>query len=172
MPAILLSGIGVLTEFVPKLAFAAARTVPVFPGDHAMPTNPLDPGSIDFELTDFDDARHALNELPPGVEEAQHLRPGYWEGRRRTPVATDRALAGPTIDWVIGLPSHLRPAQLCEHFPRIANLMASVWHDQRRCDAVFASLLTDTRGSRHGFPATIEHEVHRLSAFRAGALRR
>ena len=133
-----------------------------------MPTQLPDPGSIDFELTDFDTARHALDELPAGVEEVQHLRPGYWESRRRTPVASDRALTGETIDWVISLPPQLRPTHLCETFPRIANLMASVWADQRRCDALFASLLTDTRGSRHGFPASVEQEVQRLSAFHAG----
>ena len=32
------------------------------------PPKPLpDPGSIDFEETDFDSARQALDELPPGV---------------------------------------------------------------------------------------------------------
>ena len=30
------------------------------------------PGSIDFELTDFDDARQAMDELPAGVAEVQH----------------------------------------------------------------------------------------------------
>ena len=40
------------------------------------PKPPGFPDSIDFELTDFADARHALDEVPPGVIEVQQLKPG------------------------------------------------------------------------------------------------
>ena len=73
------------------------------------PKPPRPIGTIDFELTDFEDARHVLDDLPPGVAEAKHLLPGYWEQQRRKSVPTDRALTGAAMDWVIRLPPALRP---------------------------------------------------------------
>jgi len=69
---------------------------------HPTERNDLDP--IEFELTDLDTARQALDDLPPGVAEVRRLSPGYWEQRRRPPAPTDRALAGPTLDWIARLP--------------------------------------------------------------------
>ena len=98
--------------------------------NHPPPKPPAPPpGSIDFELTDFEDARHVLDDLPPGVIESKHLQPGFWEEQRRKPVATDRALTGLAMDWVIGLPAALRPHAMCEHFPRVANAIAVAWAD-------------------------------------------
>ena len=97
------------------------------------PPNPASPpGSIDFEETDFDSARQALDELPPGLAEVKQLQAGFWEQQRRKPTATDRALTGPTIDWVIGLPPALRPHATCEQFPRVVNAIAEAWADSTR----------------------------------------
>ncbi len=49
------------------------------------PKPALPPGSIEFEATDFDSARQALDELPAGVIQVKHLQPGYWESLRRLP---------------------------------------------------------------------------------------
>lgn len=54
--------------------------------------------SIDFQLTNFEDARQSLDQLPEGLAEAQRLVPGYCVSQRRTPLPTDRALTGRTMD--------------------------------------------------------------------------
>lgn len=120
--------------------------------------------SIDFELTDFDDARHVLDDLPPGVAEAKHLQPGYWEEQRRKPVATDRALTGAAMDWVIGLPAALRPHGTCEHFPRVVNAIAAAWPDPAYSRQVLDHMINDYRGGRRGFPAAVRQELAALLA--------
>jgi hypothetical protein len=75
------------------------------------------PGSIEFELTDLENARLALEELPEGVDKVPTLAANYWEQRRRKPLPTDRALQGATIDWMLKLPVSLRPRELCDRFP-------------------------------------------------------
>lgn len=127
------------------------------------------PGSIEFELTDVSDARHALDDLPPGVREREQLEPGFWERRRRKLEATDRALAGTTIDWLIKLPADVRPKALCEQFPRVANVIAQAWHDGPQGDAVLRRLIIDDRGGRRGFPPEVETELRRLAQHRAAA---
>jgi hypothetical protein len=124
------------------------------------------PGSIDFQLTDFDEARHALDLPPPGVIEAQQLRPDYWTTRRRSAVPTDRALTGHTMDWVIRMPREVRPVQLCERFPRVANACALAWTDPQQCENLMKSLLADQRGHRQGFPSEVKAELERLEKYR------
>jgi hypothetical protein len=122
------------------------------------------PGSIDFELTDFEDARHVLDDLPPGVIESKHLQPGFWEEQRRKPVATDRALTGLAMDWVIGLPAALRPHAMCEQFPRVANAIAVAWADTAYSVQVLDHMINDYRGGRRGFPAAVQQELAALMA--------
>jgi hypothetical protein len=123
------------------------------------------PDSIDFELTDFEDARHALEELPPGIESVKNLRPGYWEQQRRKPLATDRALTGGSMEWVISLPPTLRPHTLCEQFPRIVNLVAECWPDVSRSSAILDQLVNDRRGNRRGFPPAVQTELAALQNY-------
>jgi len=123
------------------------------------------PGSIDFEITDFDEARHVLDELPPGLAEAKQLLSGSWEGQRRKPVATDRALAGQAMDWVIGLPPALRPHATCEQFPRVINAIASSWTDTAYSLQVVDHMINDYRGGRRGFPEAVERELAALHAY-------
>lgn len=131
---------------------------------HRGPQDPAsgDPGSIDFEPTDLSTARAALDELPAGVGRAPTLEPGYWEQRRRKAQATDRALSGGTIDWVLSLPPSLRPRELCERFPRVANALAEAWRDPPRRAALLDDLLLDRRGGRQGFPPEIRREIEQL----------
>ena len=124
------------------------------------------PGSIEFELTDLSDARHALDDLPPGVREREQLEPGFWEQRRRKPAPTDRALTGAAIDWLIKLPADVRPRALSEQFPRVANVLAQAWYDGAQGDALLRRLLVDDRGGRRGFPAEVEAELRRLAQLR------
>lgn len=119
-------------------------------------------GAIDFELTDFDDARQALDDLPAGVAEVQHMRPGYWEQQRRKAAPTDRALTGVAMDWVVGLPPALRPHATCEHFPRVANAIAGSWPDVAYSLRVLEHMINDYRGGRRGFPAAVQRELAAL----------
>jgi len=121
-------------------------------------------GAIDFEVTDFDDARRALNELPAGVVQVKTMRPGYWTDQRRQPVATDRALTGAAMDWVISLPPALRPHACCEQFPRVINVVAAAWDDPANSLQVLDHMINDYRGGRRGFPETVTLELAALLA--------
>ncbi len=127
---------------------------------------PRPPGSIDFELTDFDEARHVLDELPPGVAQVKYMHQGFWEQQRRKTVPTDRALSGSAMDWVIGLPPALRPHATCEQFPRVANAIASAWADAGYSLQVLDHMIHDYRGGRRGFPAPVKSELAALLAHR------
>lgn len=120
--------------------------------------------AIDFEPTDFDDARRALDELPAGLAEMQRLRSGGWEGKRRKPLPTDRALTGAAMDWVISLPPSIRPHSTCEQFPRVVNAIASSWHDPPFSLQVIDHMINDYRGGRRGFPALVQAELTALRA--------
>ena len=128
----------------------------------ATSTNTPDDGGFDFELTDFDSARQALDELPPGIAEVKRLQPGYWEQRRRTVEPTDRALAGMTREGMAQLPPTGRPSRLAERFPRVANQLAQNWMSGMKCAATFDDLLVDHRGGRNGFPYDVEVELKGL----------
>jgi len=130
---------------------------------------PLDPDpapldALEFEFTDLLQARQALDELPPGVMTAQTLAPDYWPSHRRRPTATDRALTGAAIDWLLGLPAQLRPTTTCERFPRVANAMAACWTRPEEREALLAQLLHDKRRQRSGFPAAVQAEIRALQA--------
>ena len=136
---------------------------------HVPPT--VSPGSIDFEITDFGEARRALDGLPAGIAEVLHLQPGFWEQQRRRPAPTDRALTGAALDWVMGLQAQLRPHVTCEHFPRVINAIAESWTDVAYCLGVLEHLISDYRGGRRGFPAAVQQELialHEHQAARSG----
>jgi len=120
--------------------------------------------ALEFELTDLSDAKHALDELPPGVMSVQTLAPGYWTERRRKAIVTDRALTGVAIDWLLALPAQLRPTATCEQFPRIVNAIAASWQRPQDRDALLDSLLSDQRGHRAGFPLQVRTEIESLRA--------
>jgi hypothetical protein len=113
---------------------------------------------IDFELTDLDDARLALEELPEGVGKFPALAAGYWEARRRRPLPSDRALQGSTIEWLLALPQSLQPRLLCDRYPRAANALAAAWASKDRA-AALDNLLVDRRGNRRGFPPEVRSEL-------------
>jgi hypothetical protein len=75
-------------------------------------------------------------------------------------------MTGTTLDWVISLPMHIRPRQLCDRYPRIANSLASVWPDREACLAMLKSLLDDGRARRRGFPVILRNEIQSLADHR------
>ncbi|HEX2010079.1 MAG TPA: hypothetical protein VJN44_04000 [Roseateles sp.] len=125
-------------------------------------SNRPSPDTFDFELVDLNDARGSLDTLPPGIEQMAHVRAGGWEGRRRKPLPTDRALTGQAIDWLLALPPDLRPTELSDRYPRLVNRIAENWSDLLESMALLNDLLCDRRGQRMGFAAPIQEELLRL----------
>jgi hypothetical protein len=117
---------------------------------------------IDFEVTDLDAARRALEEPPAGVLEVQRLARGYWDARRRPGRPTDRAIASGTIEWLVKLPSALQPLTLAEKYPRVANTIAAIWSARSQAIELLDGLLQDRRGGRIGFPYDVEVELRAL----------
>jgi hypothetical protein len=69
------------------------------------------------------------------------------------------SLQSDTIRWLASLPTDVRPTALPIQFVRIANALARVWGDQRRCLEYFDDLLIDRRGGRQGFPFDVALEI-------------
>jgi hypothetical protein len=77
---------------------------------------------------------------------------------RRRPQPPE-SLQGDTIRWLAGLPPDVRPSALPIQYVRIANALARVWSDHRRCLEYFDDLLIDRRGGRQGFPFDVALEI-------------
>ena len=132
----------------------------------------LDLGALEFELTDFNEARLALEEPPAGLRAASDLRPGRWESKRRPKLATDKALVGRTLDWIVALPEAARPKKLADGNPRIANALAECWDDAARANAYIDDLLTDRRGGRRGLPPEVKEELQLLQQLLLTSIKR
>ena len=118
---------------------------------------------FEFELTDIAEARRILDaESISQFDVAGIERPAHWKRLRRPSLATDRALTGQAIDWLLALPPSLRPQLLGRQFPRIVNALAEVWHEPEHCQAAFDRLLCDARKGRKGFPAAVHDELEAL----------
>ena len=122
-------------------------------------TQPQPDDALPFEETDFAAARRALDEPPAGLEVARQLRSFNWEGRRRPAEATDHAILGRTVDWILNLDPDARPTHLADSIPRIANALAERWSDPEAAGAYVTDLLVDRRGGRRGFPMQIKREL-------------
>ena len=131
---------------------------PPAPPPSPSPVSPED--ALEFELTDFEDARRVLDsESMSQFDVATNVPPSHWQRLRRRSLPTDRALTGRAIDWLLSLPPTLRPQQLSRQFPRIANALAEVWHEPVQCHAALDKLLGDGRKGRKGFPAAVRDEL-------------
>jgi hypothetical protein len=72
--------------------------------------------------------------------------------------------------WVKALPAAVRPLELSNRFPRIANRLALCWNYVDLVESVFNELLVDHRGGREGFPTQVANELLRLHAFHEARL--
>lgn len=126
---------------------------------------PLD--AIDFEPTDFEDARAALDEPPPGVKALKRLDPSEWLKRRRPAEVRDRLLTPAASHWLEQLPPDVRPAELPRAYPRVVNNLAEVWNNPSACQALLVDLMVDQRGGRRGFPAAVAVEIAALRDHRS-----
>lgn len=124
------------------------------------PASTLQDEGLEFELTDFGDARRVLDdESISQFHGATVDSPEHWKRHRRVKLPTDRALSGQAIDWLLSLPSSLRPQNLSSQFPRVANALAEAWHEPQECQAALDKLLCDGRKGRKGFPFVVRDEL-------------
>ena len=90
-----------------------------------------------------------------------------WSRTRAPLVDDDRVMLSHTHGWLRGIPNGMHPKQLCRHYPRIANRIASHWSDAQATDRLLMDLMVDRRGNRMGFPPRIRQEIERLYGLHA-----
>jgi hypothetical protein len=95
------------------------------------------------------------------TRERESVPSSEWLAKRKAqPCET---LLATTARWYASLPADVRPEMMCAMFPRILNCLAAGWHDRDTTRRYFDDLLTDRRGGRKGFPASVLDELHRLT---------
>jgi hypothetical protein len=67
--------------------------------------------------------------------------------------------------WLASLDESVRPRELVARFPRIVNRIAKLWKAPLQMDRCFEELLTDTRGTRQGFPLGVLTELSSLKDY-------
>ncbi len=67
-----------------------------------------------------------------------------------------------TRAWLDSIPAAVRPNQLAQRFPRVANQLAACWTSRAEWAQELDGLLSDKRGGRRGFPAEIVTELQKL----------
>ena len=67
--------------------------------------------------------------------------------------------------WFKALPSDRAPRALLRSYPRIVNLIAAQWNEDRGPQYLLEDLLTDRRGGRKGFPAPARDDLLRLREY-------
>jgi hypothetical protein len=92
---------------------------------------------------------------------------GDWSHSRAPVADDDRVMQSHTHAWLRSIPNGIHPKQLCRHYPRIANRIASRWLDVQATDRVLMDLMVDRRGNRMGFPPRIRQEIERLYGLHA-----
>jgi hypothetical protein len=112
--------------------------------------------SLEFEKVSVDDARKALD----GPSKADD-KPAT-SVRRSTDA--NPVLLDATVAWMAELPYAVRPSELAQRYPRIANSIAELWRRVARCEEYLDSLLVDQRGDRKGFPPAVAQELTALRA--------
>jgi hypothetical protein len=88
-----------------------------------------------------------------------------WSRRRLPTSALENTLHRATAAWLGRLPTPLRPQQLAQAYPRIANRLARLWDSPQPCLAYFEELRIDWRIGRQGFSSGIAHELSELGAY-------
>ena len=126
----------------------------------APPASTWQDKGLEFEITDFGDARRVLDdESLAQFEVAPRSSAEQWKRVRRPTLPTDRALSGQGIDWLLRLPPGVRPELLVSRFPRIVNGLAEVWNEPSECLAALDKLLGGDRKGREGFPPQVRAEL-------------
>jgi len=103
-----------------------------------------------------------VHRLWSGLFARAQARPLDWSQTRAPMTDDDRVMQSPTHAWLRSIPNGVHPKQLCRHYPRIANRIATRWHDVQAVDRLLLDLMVDRRGNRMGFPPRIRQEIDRL----------
>ena len=115
---------------------------------------------LDYQVVEIEDARRTLDtESLTQFDMAAVAGDDDWVSKRRPRVATDRALTGKALDWLMALPPTLRPEELGLAFPRIVNALSQVWDDPEQFQVALEGLLFDGREGRQGFPPAVHAEL-------------
>jgi hypothetical protein len=80
----------------------------------------------------------------------------------RDPARQDQALKPHAIEWAERLPAGIRPNELMQRYPRVANRLALCWNDPALTNRLLEDLLVDRRGGRQGFPPPVRSELIRI----------
>lgn len=119
-------------------------------------------GIIEFEQIApealIEKARAAVDDAMDG----DPLSINYGRRKDHKPAASERMLAGSTIDWLVAFPPDARPKALCERYPHVANRLALNWQDKASSAQSLQTLIGDARWGSAGFPAQVQGELQRL----------
>ena len=119
-------------------------------------------GIIEFEQIApealIEKARAAVDDAMDG----DPLSINYSRRKDHKPAASERMLAGSTIDWLVAFPPDARPKALCERYPHVANRLALNWQDKASSAQSLQTLIGDARWGSAGFPAQVQGELQRL----------
>ena len=117
---------------------------------------------LEFEITSFDQAREALEELPPGMKARSRSDASDSTFRRKPIAARDRIVSPQAWSWLESLPSEVRPKALVVQFPHVVNQLALLWRSDAECLHHLRNLMVDQRGGRRGFPVAVADEIAKL----------
>lgn len=120
-------------------------------------------GSIDFDPTPITPAAAPAAPVDDKIDH-DPLSINFGREKVHKPAATERMLAGTTIDWLIAFPMDARPKALCEKYPHVANRLAQQWRDPGAARASLQALVDDKRWGSAGFPAQVQGELRKLLA--------
>ena len=79
--------------------------------------------------------------------------------------AAAESLAHETTQWLTELPPNVRPQQVANAYPRIANSLCRNWRNPTEFLGCLDNLPLDSRGERQGFSADIAMELARLKDY-------
>lgn len=100
----------------------------------------------------------------PGMKQGVAAQADYSK-RRHQPKRDDLELTEAGLALLVLIEEPVRPRELAAVFPRIVNHLAALWKMPREMDRYFEELLTDTRGTRQGFPLNILMELTTLKDY-------
>lgn len=113
--------------------------------------------TLTFEKVSIAEARAVLRGLEGKTKEDPN-----WVEKRHSQIPSDMALLKETQDWLGGLPERVQPSHTAVRFPRVANKIFNAWRRPEVCLKVFDELMTDSRGTRQGFPIEVAREITNL----------
>ena len=115
---------------------------------------------LEFELVSVADAKRVFDgdaARRPDAVQCTYKRAGI----------SQEPLLDITRVWLASLPQDVRPINLAEQFPRVANRLRFLWRQVARCEVYLDDLFVDRRGDRKGFPPRVSQELTALREYYA-----